>query len=61
MRLAQRLAAGTHDVLRRSRLQRNGDALELVLEPRDRALMGEVVERRHRRLAQFLGLRAVAI
>ncbi|MFZ5701921.1 MULTISPECIES: Ppx/GppA family phosphatase [Pseudomonadota] len=61
MRLAQRLAAGTHDVLRRSRLQRNGDALELVLEPRDKALMGEVVERRHRRLAQFLGLRAVAI
>lgn len=61
MRLAQRLAAGTHDVLRRSHLKRHGDMLELVLEPRDRALLGEVVERRLRRLAQHLGLRAAAI
>jgi exopolyphosphatase/guanosine-5'-triphosphate,3'-diphosphate pyrophosphatase len=58
MRLAQRLGAGTHDVLQRSTLRRNGDALELVLEPADQALYGEVVERRLRRLAQFLGLRA---
>jgi exopolyphosphatase/guanosine-5'-triphosphate,3'-diphosphate pyrophosphatase len=61
MRLAQRLAAGTHDVLRRSALKRNGDRLELVLQDRDRALLGEVVERRLRRLAQYLGLRVGAI
>lgn len=61
MRLAQRLAAGTHDVLRRSSLKRSGPALELVLQDRDRALMGEVVDRRLRRLAQHLGLRAAAI
>jgi len=58
MRLAQRLGAGTHDVLKRSHLQRVGDALHLVLDPADRALYGEVVERRLRRLAQFMGLRA---
>lgn len=57
MRLAQRLGAGTHDVLGRSSLRRSGDALELVLEPGDRPLYGEVVERRLRRLAQYLGLR----
>lgn len=56
MRLAQRLAAGTHDVLQRSRLERTGEALHLVLDPADRALFGEVVERRLRRLAQFLEL-----
>lgn len=61
MRLAQRLAAGTHDVLRRTALRRNGDMLELVLNPADKALHGEVVERRLRRLAQYLGLRARAI
>lgn len=61
MRLAQRLAAGTHDVLRRSQIRRSGDRLELRLEPADRALMGEVVERRLRRLAQFLGLGIAAI
>ena len=58
MRLAQRLGAGTHDVLQRSHLRRDGDALQLVLQPEDRALYGEVVERRLRRLAQFVGLRA---
>ncbi|MFN3820100.1 Ppx/GppA family phosphatase [Blastomonas sp.] len=58
MRLAQRLGAGTHDVLKRSHLRREGDALHLVLDAADRALYGEVVERRLRRLAQFLGLRA---
>lgn len=57
MRLAQRLGAGTHDVLQRSHLQQVGDALQLVLEPGDRALFGEVVERRLRRLAQFMALR----
>lgn len=61
MRLAQRLAAGTHDVLRRSQIRRSGNRLELRLEPADRALMGEVVERRLRRLAQFLGLGTAAI
>lgn len=61
MRLAQRLAAGTHDVLRRSSLRRSGERLELVLEDRDRALLGEVVDRRLRRLAQYLGLRAAAL
>ncbi|MFN3474603.1 MAG: Ppx/GppA family phosphatase [Blastomonas sp.] len=58
MRLAQRLGAGTHDVLKRSHLQRDGETLHLVLHPSDRALYGEVVERRLRRLGQFLGLRA---
>lgn len=57
IRLAQRLGAGTHDVLERSSLQRDGDMLYLVLEPADQALFGEVVERRLRRLGQFLGLR----
>lgn len=61
MRLAQRLAAGTHDVLRRTSLRRNGDMLELALSPAERPLYGEVVERRLRRLAQHLGLRARAI
>ncbi|WP_017671324.1 Ppx/GppA family phosphatase [Blastomonas sp. AAP53] len=61
MRLAQRLGAGTHDVLRRTALRRNGDTLELVLNGADKALLGEVVERRLRRLAQYLGLRARAI
>lgn len=61
MRLAQRLAAGTHDVLRRTSLRRNGGMLELVLSPADKPLYGEVVERRLRRLAQHLGLRARAI
>lgn len=58
IRLAQRLAGGTHDVLERSSLERSGDMLHLVLNPADSALFGEVVERRLRRLAQFLGLRA---
>lgn len=58
MRLAQRLGAGTHDVLERSHLRQVDDALHLVLDPADRALYGEVVERRLRRLAQYLGLRA---
>ena len=61
MRLAQRLGAGTHDVLRRTSLRRNGDMLELTLSPVDKPLYGEVVERRLRRLAQYLGLRARAI
>jgi exopolyphosphatase/guanosine-5'-triphosphate,3'-diphosphate pyrophosphatase len=58
MRLAQRLAAGTHDILGRSSLERTGDVLQLVLDPADGALFGEVVERRLRRLAQFLGLKS---
>jgi exopolyphosphatase / guanosine-5'-triphosphate,3'-diphosphate pyrophosphatase len=58
MRLAQRLGAGTHDILKRSALRREDDTLVLVLEPADQSLYGEVVERRLRRLAQFLGLRA---
>lgn len=58
MRLAQRLGAGTHDVLERSQLKQVGDALHLVLDPTDAPLYGEVVERRLRRLAQFLGLGA---
>ena len=57
IRLAHRLGAGTHDVLERSALERNGDTLNLVLDPADRALFGEVVERRLRRLGQFLGLK----
>jgi len=61
MRLAQRLGAGTHDVLRRTSLTRNGDTLELRLNAADKPLYGEVVDRRLRRLAQYLGLRARAI
>ncbi|WP_373488957.1 Ppx/GppA family phosphatase [Blastomonas sp.] len=55
MRLAQRLAGGTHDLLARSALQCTDDAVELVLPTADRSLFGEVVERRLRRLAQCLG------
>ena len=57
IRLAQRLGAGTHDVLGRSALELSGDTLNLVLDAADRPLYGEVVERRLRRLAQFMGLR----
>jgi exopolyphosphatase/guanosine-5'-triphosphate,3'-diphosphate pyrophosphatase len=56
MRLGQRLGGGAAEPLRAARLQREGTALELSLGRGEAALYGEPVQRRHRALAQALGL-----
>jgi exopolyphosphatase/guanosine-5'-triphosphate,3'-diphosphate pyrophosphatase len=56
MRLGQRLGGGTAEPLRRARLAQDGEMLELSLGHDDAALYGEPVQRRHRALAQALGL-----
>jgi exopolyphosphatase/guanosine-5'-triphosphate,3'-diphosphate pyrophosphatase len=56
MRLGQRLGGGAAAPLRAARLAREGNALLLSLGPDDAALYGEPVQRRHRALAQALGL-----
>jgi exopolyphosphatase/guanosine-5'-triphosphate,3'-diphosphate pyrophosphatase len=58
MRLGQRLGGGAAEPLRAARLARAGTALELSLGPDAGALYGEPVMRRHRALAQALGLEA---
>ena len=61
MRLAQRLSGGLVTSLERSRLVRKGDMLRLELRREDEALYGETVERRHKTLANALGLSPVAV
>ena len=55
IRLGQRLSGGVAAPLQRSRLAVDRKTLWLVLEPRDAALYGEAVEKRHRALAEAMG------
>ncbi len=55
MRLGQRLSGGLASSLERSRLERDGDAIRLILPKGEEALYGETVERRLRKLAAALG------
>ena len=55
IRLGQRLSGGVAGPLRRSRLSDDGARITLHLEPGDRALYGDAVEKRHTALAGFLG------
>lgn len=59
IRLGQRLSGGVAGPLKRSRLGDDGRRITLHLEPADRALYGEAVEKRHAALATFLGREAV--
>ncbi|HEU0044739.1 Ppx/GppA family phosphatase [Sphingomonas sp.] len=59
IRLGQRLSGGLAGPLRRSRLSSDEDTITLHLAPEDRALYGEMVERRHSALATFLNRSAV--
>lgn len=54
LRLAHRLAAGTHGIFGRSSLSLTDSGLVLTLPNAERALIGEVVDRRLRRLGQAL-------
>ncbi len=56
MRLGQRLGGGAAEPLCTARLRREGTVLELSLGRGEAALYGEPVQRRHRALAQALGL-----
>jgi exopolyphosphatase/guanosine-5'-triphosphate,3'-diphosphate pyrophosphatase len=58
MRLGQRLSGGLASSLERSRLERDGDVIRLVLSKGDEALYGETVDRRLRKLASALGCKA---
>jgi exopolyphosphatase / guanosine-5'-triphosphate,3'-diphosphate pyrophosphatase len=58
MRLGQRLSGGLAASLERSRLEREGDVIRLVLMKGEEALYGETVERRLRKLASALGCKA---
>jgi exopolyphosphatase/guanosine-5'-triphosphate,3'-diphosphate pyrophosphatase len=55
IRLGQRLSGGVAGPLKRSRLADDGAALTLHLDPADRDLYGEAVEKRHATLAILLG------
>lgn len=58
IRLGQRLSGGVAGPLRRSRLSCTAGQVVLHLAPGDRQLYGELVERRHKALAQALGREA---
>ncbi|MDF7777681.1 Ppx/GppA family phosphatase, partial [Sphingomonas sp. AOB5] len=58
IRLGQRLSGGVAAPLKRSRLALATNAVWLVLEPRDAALYGEAVEKRHKALATAMGRKA---
>jgi exopolyphosphatase / guanosine-5'-triphosphate,3'-diphosphate pyrophosphatase len=58
MRLGQRLSGGLASSLERSRLEREGDVIRLVLPKEEEALYGETVDRRLRKLASALGCKA---
>ncbi|HYW14750.1 MAG TPA: Ppx/GppA family phosphatase [Allosphingosinicella sp.] len=58
MRLGQRLSGGLASSLERSRLERDGEVIRLVLPKGEEALYGETVDRRLRKLASALGCRA---
>ncbi|HST35159.1 MAG TPA: Ppx/GppA family phosphatase [Allosphingosinicella sp.] len=57
MRLGQRLSGGVATGLRNSRLTREGGSLRLEVSGKDKALVGETVERRLKTLANEMGLR----
>ena len=59
LRLAQRLSGGAAASLETTRVAIEGEDLVLSLGEGDRALFGEVVDRRLKRLASVLGLRPV--
>ena len=59
MRLGQRLSGGIAAPIKRSRLKVRGTELSLCLKGDDAALYGEAVERRHKALANALGLTPV--
>ncbi len=56
IRLSQRLSGGIAGPLKRSGVSTDGHALTLSLEPRDAALYGEAVAKRHKALATAMGL-----
>jgi exopolyphosphatase/guanosine-5'-triphosphate,3'-diphosphate pyrophosphatase len=56
LRLGQRLGGGASEPLQAAHLSVEGGALTLSLAPASAALYGEPVQRRHRYLAQALGL-----
>ena len=58
IRLGQRLSGGVAGPLKRSRLSDDGERITLYLDPTDRALYGEAVEKRHAALAAFMGREA---
>ncbi len=59
LRLGQRLGGGVAVILAQARLERraDGETLSLILQRDVSALYGEAVARRHRQLAEALGLR----
>ncbi|WP_176591814.1 Ppx/GppA family phosphatase [Sphingobium sp. EM0848] len=57
IRLGQRLSGGVEGPLLASRLEMEGDVLELRLRGVDVDLFGEAVERRQRQLAQAMGVK----
>ena len=57
IRLGQRLSGGVEGPLLASRLEMDGDTLELRLRGIDADLLGEAVERRQRHLAQAMGVK----
>ena len=61
MRLGQRLSGGLAGPLQRSSLFDSGTTLGLSLEPADRALYSDAVERRHKALAAILGRQALLL
>jgi exopolyphosphatase/guanosine-5'-triphosphate,3'-diphosphate pyrophosphatase len=61
MRLGQRMSGGVSAGLERSSIAAQGDTLRLTLNRADRALYGEIVERRLRTLAQAMGRKAEAV
>ena len=58
MRLGQRLSGGVTAGLSNSRLSRESGALRLDVSGKDKALIGETVERRLKALAGEMGLKA---
>lgn len=57
IRLGQRLSGGVAGPLKRSSVAIDGEGVVLKLEPRDTALYGEAVAKRHKTLANAMGLK----
>jgi exopolyphosphatase/guanosine-5'-triphosphate,3'-diphosphate pyrophosphatase len=57
MRVGQRLSGGLAPSLERTRLERDGQVIRLALPKADKALYGETVDRRLKKLASALGCR----
>ena len=56
IRLAKRLTGGTDGLLGQCSLRQRDGALQLVMQPDDAHLYGEIVERRHQKLAREMEL-----